>query len=162
MKAARRDNIHTRHVSASTLAARHQRVGPKRRPRGLPNDPRRRAEKGRRKRRAPRISTGLSHAQLKRVAQTCLVLGIAVAIVIGMLDAYHAFASSRLFALRRIDLQGITHASREDLMGVLRRSVASGLWQADLDKVRGELEQHAWVRDAEVVRVLPDTLRVMT
>lgn len=159
MRATRGNRIHTREVSASTLAARHQRVGPKRRPRGLPNDSRRRAEGSRRKRRAPR--PGLSLSQVMRLTRTCLVLGIAVTIVVGMLGAYHAFASSRLFALRQIDLQGVTHASRDDLMRVLRKSMASGLWQADLDKVRGELEQHAWVRDAEVVRVLPDTLRVM-
>ncbi len=161
MKATRGNSIHTREVSASTLAARHQRVAPKRRPRGWPNDARRRAEGSRRKRPAPRLSPALSRAQVMRVTRTCLVLGIAVTIVLGLLGAYHRFASSRLFALRQIDLQGVTHASRDDLMRVLRKSVASGLWQADLDKVRGELEQHAWVRDAEVVRVLPDTLRVM-
>lgn len=160
MKAVRSNNIHSRQVSASTLAARHQRVAPKRRSRGLRNDSRR-AEPRRRKRSAPRISPVISRAQVMRVTRTCLVLGIAVAIVLGILGAYRTFAGSRLFALRRIDLQGVTHASRDDLMRVLRKSLVSGLWQADLDEVRSELEQHAWVHDAEVVRVLPDTLRVM-
>ena len=160
MKAVRDNRIRTHGVSASTLAARHQRVAPKRRPRGLPADPHRRPEPGRRKRRARRIAQGRLRAQVMRVARAGLVLGVAVAIVVGMMSAYRAFASSHLFTLRQIDLQGVTHASREDLMRVLRKSVTDGLWQADLDQVRVELERHAWVREAEVVRVLPDTLRV--
>jgi cell division protein FtsQ len=161
MKAARGNSIHTREVSASALAARHHRVAPKRRPRGLPTDPRRRTEANRRKVRASRAAAGLSRAQVVAAVRTCLVLGVAITIVVGILGAYRAFASSSLFTLRQIDLQGVAHASRDDLMRGLRRSLADGLWKADLDKVRVELEGHAWVRSAEVVRVLPDTLRVV-
>jgi cell division protein FtsQ len=160
MKATRSNRIHTHEASASALAARHQRVAPKRGPRRLPADPYWQAPPKRRVRRAPRISPGLTRAQILRAVRAGLVIGAVAAIVLGMMSVYRAFASSRLFALRQIDLQGITHASRDDLTRVLRKGVTDGLWQADLDKLRNELERHAWVRSAEVVRVLPDTLRV--
>ena len=152
MKSARGTRVNSPEVTASQLAARHRRPAPKRRPRGP--EPARRASRRR------RPSPPAVPPQVGRAVRAGLAIGLAVAIVVGVVGAYQAFAGSRLFALRQVELQGAVHASRDELMRVLRRSVAGGLWQADLGSLRNELERHAWVRDAEVARVLPDTLRV--
>jgi len=155
MKTARSNRVQGRDASASELAARHRRVAaPQRGPRRLPAEVERRSQ-----RQTPPSPRG-SHAQLARLVRTGLALGVAVAIMAGVVGAYHAFANSRLFSLRQVELLGIVRAPRDELLRELRRRVADGLWQADLAELRQELQRHAWVQDAEVVRVLPDTLRV--
>src|SRR5919204_4824907 len=154
MKATRSNRVH-HEASASELAARHRRaVAPQRKLRAVA------AEPGRRARRRRRASFGVSRAWLVRLLRTGLVLGLALAIIVGVVGAYQAFASSRLFALRQVELRGAVHASRDELLRELRRGVSGSLWQADLAKLRRAIERHAWVREAEVARVLPDTLRV--
>jgi cell division septal protein FtsQ len=169
MKAARGSSRNHQRVSASALAERHRRVAPKRRPPGLPPElaagvsfpvSYRRVGPARRKRRA-RASLGVTAAQVARLLRVCVVLGVAVAIVAGLVGAYRTFAGSSLFTVRQIELEGVAQASREELMRALRQGVAGGLWQADLGQLRRALERHAWVRSAEVTRVLPDTLRVV-
>jgi len=154
MKATRGNRIHHQDASASDLAERHRRVRtPRRKPHVVSKSEPRHPH-------PPRPSSGISHAQVARLLRAGLALGLAVAIVMGIIGVYHAFAGSRFFALRKVELTGIVHASRAEMERALRQGVSGGLWQANLTELRRELERHAWVREAEVVRVLPDTLRV--
>lgn len=154
-KAARSHKVYNAPASASELAARHRRAAPKRRPRGLP------AERRRRLLRPVRAASVKTRAQIARLARRTLALGLAAAIVAGATFAYRAFASSPFFSLRQVDLRGAVHASSEEIRRAVERNVKEGVWQADLSALRGELMRLAWVRDAEVVRVLPDMLRIV-
>jgi cell division septal protein FtsQ len=74
--------------------------------------------------------------------------------------AYRILPAWNIFALRHYDVKGLAHAPHDQIDQILRESTKSGLWQVDVEGVRDRLRQVAWVRDAEVACVLPDTLRV--
>jgi cell division protein FtsQ len=99
-------------------------------------------------------------ASLRRTTRAGVAFVFAVAIVAGAAYAYREFAASGYFALRNVELSGDLRAPRRELISSLYANTSGGLWQADLDALREKLRTHPWVRDAEVVRVLPDTLRV--
>ncbi len=141
----------------SDLATRHRRAipaRPARRPSGEISNARRDATtRGRR-------SKAAAFGRLWRVTKTGLAFALAVGIVAGGAVAYRSFATSRLFTLRNVDLRGDMRAPRAELISSLYENTSNGLWWANLEELRGKLREHSWVRDAEVVRVLPDTLRV--
>lgn len=75
--------------------------------------------------------------------------------------AYRTAASSTFFALRTIDMSGVSQGSEDQLKALVRRAGgAQGVWKADLAAISAELERQPWVRKAVVSRVLPSGLRV--
>lgn len=151
--------------SASDYVARHRRPlnsGEQRR--GLPSDLRSRSERP--KAASPRTKKSrqkefvLSPKAKLRLFVTALVLVIAVIVISGSVAAYNAIASSGWFTVSHIDLQGTVNVSRDDLMRRLNSNLSTSLWQLDLNAIRAEMERQPGVLKAEVVRVLPDTLRV--
>ena len=156
-------------VSAGDLALRRQRVAsgtrivpPRRRP-GLAAD---RVRTGQVKTQSrplsrPRTSAGWLGRHRTKVFLACVTLLVLVTALSGVVWAYRSFAGSQLFTLRQVEVSGAVRASREDLIQMLRQKVGrQSLWQVDLAALRNEVLRTAWVRDAQVERVLPDTLRV--
>lgn len=157
MRALRNQKNQVYQPTASDLASRHRRAvptRPARRPSGEISNARRSAtSRGRR-------SKAAVVGRLWRAVRFGLAFTLAVGIVAGSAFAYRTFATSSFFTLRNVDLRGDVRAPREELITSLYQNTARGLWWTDLDDLREKLRQHPWVRDAEVVRVLPDTLRV--
>lgn len=92
-----------------------------------------------------------------------LVGKVLVAVCAGLVcfTAYRTAASSSFFALRTIDVSGVSQGSEDQLKALVRRAgTANGVWKADLDAISAELERQPWVRKAIVSRVLPSGLRV--
>ncbi len=150
MKALQPKTIHSQEAAASELAERHRRVStPRRRPTGLPKEGSARLQP-----QAPR--TFQSWRWLKIVGG----LGVISLVVVGLISVYRAFASSSFFALREIEWQGVVRAPKDEMERALRERTSEGLWRADLRELRKALERYPWVREAEVVRLLPDKLLV--
>lgn len=111
--------------------------------------------------RAPAESLG---ARLKSMlAYVPLVLRIG-AVTSGCLIAfvaYRAAASARFFEIRNVEIKGASRASVQNIQTAVRREVAqTGVWRADLDQLKAQIERLPWVRTALVTRVLPDGVRV--
>ena len=86
-----------------------------------------------------------------------IAIGVGVAIFAG----YRAAAAASFFQLQRIEVQGESRASLQDVQTLVKREVTkTGVWQADLDQLSNKLERLPWVRHAVVSRVLPDGIRV--
>ncbi len=86
---------------------------------------------------------------------------LAVCLGLFAFKLYRAASASAFFALRTVDVSGGTRASVDQLEKITRRAAgADGVWRADLDAIRAELERQPWVRAATVTRVLPSGLRV--
>ncbi len=98
--------------------------------------------------------------QALKYARAGLAFTFAIAIVGGVFYTYRVFATSDFFALRNVELRGDIRAPRDELINALHKNTEQGLWSTNLEQLREKLRQHPWVRDAEVVRVLPDTLKV--
>jgi len=86
---------------------------------------------------------------------------IAVCAGVACFTVYRTASSSSFFALRTIDMSGVSQGSEDQLKALVRRAGgAQGVWKADLAALSAELERQPWVRKAVVSRVLPSGLRV--
>jgi cell division protein FtsQ len=91
------------------------------------------------------------------------ILTVAAAVLLGVLlfAGYRAATASEVFQTQKIDVSGARRASVPAIETVVKRmSARSGVWNADLDAMRKEIERLGWVKTAVVSRVLPDGLRV--
>jgi cell division protein FtsQ len=84
----------------------------------------------------------------------------ALILLVGGAMAYSKVTGSQLFALKKIELQGTKRAAAKELLQMVEPYKAKNLWQLDLQAIRVALEKNPWVLEAEVARVLPDSLRV--
>lgn len=69
-------------------------------------------------------------------------------------------ASSSLFDLRRVVVEGTRRARPDVLERRVRAAAVGNLFDLDLGSVRRRLEEDPWVRTAHVRRRLPDTIAV--
>jgi len=90
-------------------------------------------------------------------------LKVTLAIIVGILvfAGYRAAASASFFQIRKVEVQGTSRVSADDVRAVVRKDVEkTGVWKADLKGISAHLEKFTWVRSAVVSRVLPDGIRV--
>jgi cell division protein FtsQ len=90
-------------------------------------------------------------------------LKVVLAIVIGVLmfAGYRAAASASFFQVRRVEVQGTSRVSAEEIQALVRKDLEkTGVWRADLNGMNARLERLPWIRTAVVSRVLPDGIRV--
>ncbi|HEV2828973.1 MAG TPA: FtsQ-type POTRA domain-containing protein [Pyrinomonadaceae bacterium] len=90
-------------------------------------------------------------------------LKVVAAIVVGIVifAGYRAAASASFFQIRKVEVQGTSRVSADEVESLVRREVEkTGVWKADLAELNARLEKLPWVRTAVVSRVLPDSIRV--
>ena len=88
-----------------------------------------------------------------------LILAIATGILI--FAAYRAAASASFFQVHKIEIQGTSRVSVDEVQAIVRKEVEkTGVWKADLNGVNARLERIPWIRTAVISRVLPDGIRV--
>lgn len=88
-----------------------------------------------------------------------LVLAIAVGVL--MFAGYRAAASASFFQVRKVEVQGASRVSADEVQALVRKEVEkTGVWKADLKGMNARLEKLPWIRTAVVSRVLPDGIRV--
>lgn len=88
---------------------------------------------------------------------------LVLAVVIGILvfAGYRAAASASFFQVHKIEVEGTSKVSADDVQSLVRKEVEkTGVWKADLNGINARLAQLPWVRTAVVSRVLPDRIRV--
>jgi cell division protein FtsQ len=83
-------------------------------------------------------------------------------VVLGLVFVgYRAAASASFFQVRKVEVQGASRVSADDVQAIVRKEVEkTGVWRADLKGLNAKLERLPWVRTAVVSRVLPDGIRV--
>jgi cell division protein FtsQ len=64
------------------------------------------------------------------------------------------------FAVRRIELSGLHHASPDLIRARLHEQIEGNILDLDLTRIEETVQSDRWVRSATVRRVLPDTLYV--
>jgi cell division septal protein FtsQ len=88
-----------------------------------------------------------------------IVLAIAVGILV--FAGYRAAASASFFQVRKVEVQGTSRVSADDVQTLVRKEVEkTGVWKADLKGMNARLEKLPWIKTAVVSRVLPDGIRV--
>jgi len=94
---------------------------------------------------------------LNGIARGLFLLAGAIAVYL----AARAAMSSTLFPLRTVSVVGdLHHVSREAIRAGLAGRVSGNFFAANLDTLRGALEQVPWVRRAAVRREWPDHIQI--
>lgn len=96
----------------------------------------------------------------KRWVYLVMIALLALILLVGSVMAYSKVTGSQLFVLKEIELQGTKRVSSEELLRTLETYKSRSLWQLDLQAIRTTMERNSWVQEAEVSRVLPDSLRI--
>jgi cell division septal protein FtsQ len=74
---------------------------------------------------------------------------------------YRTVTASEFFDVKKIDVRGVTHASKSDIEKIVSaQTEKSGVWNADLKEIKDKVERLDFVKTAAVSRVLPDGVRV--
>jgi len=74
---------------------------------------------------------------------------------------YRTVTASNFFDVKTIDVRGLNRASKNDIEKIVsRQTERSGVWNADLNVIKTDVERLTFVKSAVVSRVLPDGLRV--
>ncbi|MGH9839172.1 MAG: cell division protein FtsQ/DivIB [Blastocatellia bacterium] len=112
------------------------------------------------KRRQLKLPFVKSEVTTRRAAKVGGGVLLFVVLIVGIFLAYHLFAGSRFFALNGVDVEGNVLLSATEVEAMVRASVPSGVLNADLAQIRDKLQGFPLIRQAKVVRLLPDRLRV--
>ncbi|CAN5796286.1 hypothetical protein BH20ACI4_BH20ACI4_01090 [soil metagenome] len=74
---------------------------------------------------------------------------------------YRTVTASSFFDVKKIEVRGAKRVSREEIEKIVRlESEKNGVWNADLQKIREEIEKSNFVKAVTVSRILPDGIRV--
>ncbi|MDQ6786241.1 MAG: FtsQ-type POTRA domain-containing protein [Acidobacteriota bacterium] len=74
---------------------------------------------------------------------------------------YRTVTASAFFDVKSIDVRGTYRLSKDEVEKIAsRQAEKSGVWNADLKKIREDVEKLTLVKSAVVSRILPDGLRV--
>jgi cell division protein FtsQ len=85
---------------------------------------------------------------------------IVIVVLFGVGRAFRHVSESPALELERVELRGIFRAQEPQLRRALDIFLGQNLMEIDLDEVAEVARRDIWVRDAQVRRVLPDSLCV--
>lgn len=74
---------------------------------------------------------------------------------------YRAAAAAPFFQMQTVDISGNRRTPSRDVEATVKKYAArEGVWRADIEAIKNDLERMTWVRAATVARVLPSGIRV--
>ena len=88
---------------------------------------------------------------------------VGILFCLGLLSfmGYRTATASAFFDVKKIEVRGSTRASKEEIERIARSiTEKSGVWNADLEAIKHDVEKMTLVKTAVISRVLPDGLRV--
>ncbi|MGI8787787.1 MAG: cell division protein FtsQ/DivIB [Pyrinomonadaceae bacterium] len=89
------------------------------------------------------------------------ICGILFCLGFLMFMGYRTVTASDFFDVKTIDVRGTSRTSKDDVEKIVRsQTEKSGVWNADLNEIKTNVEKLTFVKSAVVSRVLPDGLRV--
>jgi cell division protein FtsQ len=109
-----------------------------------------------------------SHAW-RRIVMICLVSAAGYGLWVGGQDGLYGQAKAGLatlavtagFGVKTITVEGQRHVTDAELTAALAAGPATMMLGFDTDAAKARLEQVAWVKQAQVMRLLPSTLQVV-
>lgn len=87
----------------------------------------------------------------------CIVFCLGFLVFMG----YRTVTASAFFDAKTIDVRGANRVSRDEIERIVRaQTERNGVWNADLETIRNDIEKLAYVKSAAVSRVLPSSIQV--
>jgi cell division septal protein FtsQ len=107
------------------------------------------------------IGSNRSWSVLRYVAPIMLMLLLVGGTAFFASSGYRTATASTFFALRDVDVRGTHRVSQDEVKRIVTSSVERlGVWNADLEEIRGRVEKLPYVRYAAVSRSLPSGISV--
>ncbi len=111
-----------------------------------------------------RPGRGVERSKARRRRRYLLVFALALILIgaaVGMtLMTYQFLTSPDSFQVQNILVEGAEFASDEDIVETVQQFTAGNVLLVNLQQVRAAVEEHPWVREARVRKVLPGTLQI--
>lgn len=85
---------------------------------------------------------------------------IIIGVVVALLAGWAALYNSPAFTIQHVQVNGVAHLTSEEMAQLANVPEGTTLLRVDTDTIRNRMMQTAWVEDAEVKRVFPDTLEI--
>lgn len=118
------------------------------------------AAKSRRKTAAPRKRKG-SGGFVNFFVPLFFILSILFCLGFLTFMGYRTVTASAFFDVKAIEVRGIKRVPRDQIEKIVRAEAEkSGVWNADLNEIRKNIESIVFVKTATVSRVLPNGLRI--
>lgn len=92
-----------------------------------------------------------------------LVFILAILAVLSFLlfKGYQTVTASSFFDAKKIEVRGISRVSKEEIEKIVRsQTERNGVWNAELEQIKAEVEKLNFVKMAVVSRILPDGIQV--
>ena len=88
----------------------------------------------------------------------CILFCMGLLLMMG----YRNVTASSFFDLQAVAIRGVSRTSPADIERIVkRRTIETGVWNADTDQIKREVEDLKFVKSASVSRVLPNKFRVI-
>ena len=115
-------------------------------------------------RRAPSSSGGSFFAHVKSALSWTLGLGIGAALLVGLgvggLQLHRLATTSEFFAIKRVEIRGTTHFSREEVLKAANLQSGVNSLTVNIADVEQGLRSNPWVLSVAVKRRLPDAFEI--
>lgn len=78
-----------------------------------------------------------------------------------MFKGYQTVTASSFFDMKKVEIRGLSRVSREDVEKIIRNQTErNGVWNAELEQIKADVEKLNFVKTAVVSRILPDGVLV--
>lgn len=75
---------------------------------------------------------------------------------------YRTATASSFFDVENVEMQGVKHIDEEKIKKIVKsHTVQNGVWNADIQAIKSEVENFKYAKEVSVSRVLPDTVRII-
>lgn len=75
---------------------------------------------------------------------------------------YRTVTASSFFEMKNLELRGVERIQAEKIKQIVKsHTVQNGVWNADVNLIKREIEEFRLAKDVSVSRVLPDTMRII-
>lgn len=79
-----------------------------------------------------------------------------------MFMGYRTATASSFFDMENVETQGVKNIPKEKIKEIVSEHTAkSGVWNADIEAIRSDVEKFKYAKEVSISRVLPDTVRVI-
>ncbi|MEG2850171.1 MAG: FtsQ-type POTRA domain-containing protein, partial [Raoultibacter sp.] len=98
-----------------------------------------------------------AQASYRRYLRRLAIIALIVAVIVG---GGVALYTSSLFPITNVSVQGVKHLTTAEMTQLASVPATTTLLRVDAAGIKGRLLQNAWVKDASVNRVFPETLEL--
>jgi cell division protein FtsQ len=107
-----------------------------------------------------RLHRNQRRVQMQRLLAFLRTVLLVAGVVGGTVWGYRHTQSDARFAVRSVEVSGTVHTPSAAIEEITSRYVGANLFRIDLERVRADLRDVAWVRHIDIEKTLPDALRI--